>query len=76
MMGFGMGFGILLLLLFWGLLIVGAVWLVKAAFGWDKRTPAASGGSGPSPREIADQRYARGEIAREEYDRIRTDLEA
>ena len=75
MMGFGMGFGILFLLLFWGLLIVGAVWLVKATFGGDKRTPRASGGSGTSPREIVDQRYARGEIAREEYDRIRKDLE-
>ena len=75
MMGFGMGFGILFLLLFWGLLIVGAVWLVKAAFGGDKRTTRAAGGSVPSPREIVDQRYARGEIAREEYDRIRKDLE-
>ena len=75
MMGFGMGFGILFLLLFWGLLIVGAVWVVKAVFGGDKRTPRASGGSGTTPREIVDQRYARGEIAREEYDRIRKDLE-
>lgn len=76
MMGFGMGFGILLMLLFWGLLIVGAVWLVKATFGGDKRTRGATGGSAPSPREIVDQRYARGEIAREEYDRIRKDLES
>lgn len=74
MMGFGMGIGLLLMLLFWGLLIVGAAWLVKGVFGGDKRTLGASGGSGAKPREILDQRYARGEIAREEYDRIRQDL--
>ena len=74
MMGFGMGIGLLLMLLFWGLLIVGAAWLVKGVFSGDKRTLGASGASGAKPREILDQRYARGEIAREEYDRIRQDL--
>lgn len=75
MMGFGMGFGLLFMLLFWALLILGAAWLVKGVFGGDKRTLGTSGGSGASPREILDQRYARGEIAREEYDRVRKDLE-
>ena len=74
MMGFGMGIGLLLMLVFWGLLIVGAAWLIKGVFGGDKRTLGASGGSWENPREILDQRYARGEIAREEYDRIRQDL--
>ncbi|HLF36339.1 MAG TPA: SHOCT domain-containing protein [Anaerolineales bacterium] len=74
MMGFGMGIGLLVLLLFWGLLIFGAAWLVKGVFSGDKRTLGASVGSGAKPREILDQRYARGEIAREEYDRIRQDL--
>ena len=74
MMGFGMGIGLLLMLLFWGLLIVGAACLVKGVFSGDKRTPGASGGSGANPREILDQRYARGEIAREQYERIRQDL--
>jgi len=76
MMGFGMGFGLLLMLLFWVLLILGAAWLAKGVFGRDQRTLGTSGMSGPSPREILDQRYARGELAREEYDRIRQDLEA
>ena len=74
MMGFGMGIGLLLMLVFWGLLIVGAAWLVKGVFGGDKRTLGTSAGSSSSPREILDQRYARGEIAREEYERIRQDL--
>ena len=76
MMGFGMGFGLLLMLLFWGVLIVAAVWLAKAVFS---RATRASG-PGPvreaSPREILDQRYARGEISREEHERIRQDLGA
>lgn len=74
MMGFGMGFGLLLMLLFWVLLILGAAWLVKGVFGGDKQTLRTSGGHGANPREILDQRYARGEIAREEYELIRKDL--
>lgn len=69
-----MGFGLIFMLLFWGLLIAGAVWLVKAIF------PGVQGGgssflkSSPSAGEILDQRYARGEIDREEYDRMKRDL--
>ena len=74
MMGFGMGIGLLLMLVFWGLLIVGATWLIKGVFSGGGRPLGTSGGSGAKPREILDQRYARGEIAREEYDRIRQDL--
>jgi len=75
MMGFGMGIGLLLMLVFWGLLIVGAAWLVKGVFSGGGRPLGTSGGSAASPpREILDQRYARGEIAREEYERIRKDL--
>jgi putative membrane protein len=79
-MMFGMGFGIvglLLMLLFWGGLIFGAVWLVRALF----QVGAQSGPSGRtdrdnSPRDILDQRYARGEITRQQYEGMRQDLEA
>jgi putative membrane protein len=74
MMGLGMGVGLLLMLLFWGLLIAGAVWLAKVAFVGRERLPGAPGGPDLNPREILDQRYARGEITREEYERIRADL--
>jgi putative membrane protein len=74
MMGFGMGFGLLAMLLFWGLLVIGAAWLVKGVFGGNGRAPSVAGAKEASPREILDQRYARGEIAREEYERIREDL--
>jgi putative membrane protein len=76
MMGFGIGFGLLFMLLFLGVLVVGAIWLVKAVFSGERRTLGSAAGGEPRPRDVLDQRYARGELAREEYDRIRQDLEA
>lgn len=78
MMGIGMGFGgigLILMLLFWGGLILGGIWLVSAVF--TSSQPNQSGKMTThqtSPREIVDQRYARGEISREEYEQIRADL--
>ena len=74
MLGFG-GFGIILMVLFWGGLIFGGVWLVKTLFnaGQDNQnSPAAP--RQPSAREVLDQRYARGEISREEYEQIKSDI--
>ena len=74
MMVFG-GLGLILMLLFWGVLIVGVVWLVKTFF--TSRPQNHSGNIAAkqlSSREILDQRYARGEISREEYDQIKADL--
>jgi putative membrane protein len=66
-------FGLLLLVL----LVVGVIWLVRsiAAGGGNPPPSSWSSGSG-SAREELDRRYARGEITREEYQRIRADLEA
>lgn len=74
MMGFGMGLGLLLLLLFWGALIAGGVWLVGAFFKRGTKSLDSGPEGGPGSREILDQRYSRGEITREEYQRIRADL--
>ncbi|TFH35084.1 MAG: hypothetical protein E4G99_08105 [Anaerolineales bacterium] len=80
MMGFGMGFGILgllLMVLFWGSIILGAVWLLKAVFQTGKQTTASTRmGPGQNAREILDHRYAQGELTREQYELIRQDLEA
>ncbi|MBU0510986.1 MAG: SHOCT domain-containing protein [Chloroflexi bacterium] len=74
MMGFS-GIRLILMLLFWGALIVGGVWLVKTVFA---SSPQNHSGNivlkQPSPHEIIDQRYARGEINREEYEKIKADL--
>jgi len=69
-MGWGMGLG---MLLFWGLVLVGVVALARW-LGAD-----ADRGTPPPPNhnalDILAQRYARGEIDREEYEQKRRDLE-
>jgi putative membrane protein len=64
----GMGLG---MLLFWGLLIAGIVMLVKCFLG--------SGVCGKREREksaldMLKERYARGEIGREEFEQKKRDL--
>lgn len=71
--GHGMGiFGGLFMLLFWGLIIVGLVLLVRLL--WNHVRPVGGSGVGEAPLDILKRRYAKGEITREEYDRIRQDL--
>ncbi len=69
--GWGMGFGWISMILFWGLVAFAIVALVK----W--LTPQSPGGASPrerTPLEILEQRYARGEIDREEFEQKRRDL--
>lgn len=65
--GFGMA---LFMFLFWALVIVGIVlgirWLVREG---------RPGGGGDSALEILRERYARGDISREEFDAKRKDLQ-
>jgi putative membrane protein len=74
MMAFG-GIGLFLMVLFWGALIFGGVWFVKTVFSSAPQNHIDNTISRQaSPREILDQRYARGEINQEEYERIKSDL--
>jgi putative membrane protein len=78
MMGFGMGFGIfgaLFMLFFWGGLILLAVWLVKALFQGSSRPTTRLTEEPQTPRDILDQRYARGEITRDQYEIMRQDIQ-
>jgi putative membrane protein len=71
--GHGMGnFGGLFMLLFWGLIIVGLALL--AMLLWNHVRPVGGSGVGDVPLDILKRRYAKGEITKEEYDRIRQDL--
>jgi putative membrane protein len=76
MVGFGF-FGLLLMVLFWGGLIFGAVWLVRALFqGGMSQTSGMRPERPIGARETLDQRYARGEISRDEYETMRRDLDS
>jgi putative membrane protein len=73
MPGFGIGGGFLMLL-FWGLLIVGAVWIVRSMFIGREHSSFRLQHREESAREILDQRYARGDLSREEYETMKQDL--
>jgi len=65
--GWGMGFGWIFMILFWALVILGIVALIK----W---LSDQSGSRGKTALEILQERYARGEIQREEYEQKKRDL--
>ena len=68
--------GIVLMVAFWALIIVGLVlgvrWLVRA--DRNSRLPGGPGQSADEPLEILRQRYARGEIDDEEFERRKRTL--
>jgi len=68
----GMVFGGFLFLLFWVAVIALVVWAVaKVARGGDR---VSSPTPRQSPLDIAKERYARGEISREEFEQLKQDL--
>ncbi len=70
--GWGPGFGWVFMILFWALIILGIVAMVK----WLMSTSSGSRSCpSKSARELLDERYARGEIDREEYEQKKRDLE-
>lgn len=71
-MGWWMLWGAFMMLLFWGGLIALAVWAVRSFTG-DGR----GGGNTANDNRaltVAEERYARGEISREEFLQIKSDL--
>jgi putative membrane protein len=75
--GFGLGFGLLgfvFMLIFWGGLILLAVWLVRALFSTNTSSDRNEDGINLNARQILDQRYARGEISRAQYEIMKQDL--
>jgi putative membrane protein len=67
-----MVFGGIAILVFWGVIIWLVVWGITRLTG-DKRTSGGTG-VGRSPLDIAKERYARGEITREQFEQIKKDL--
>jgi putative membrane protein len=70
-----MGFGFLGMFLFWTALLA----LVVGSLVWVFRQTTGTRSSGdqrqPTARRVLDERFARGEISREEYEVVRARLE-
>ena len=69
--GWGWGFGPVFMLIFWGLIIVGIIALVR----WLREESSPSRARDKTAAEIVQERYARGEIDRQEYEQKMQDLE-
>lgn len=74
MMGYGYGWGFMSLIpfVFLVLLVVGAYYLLKEFTSTERATPS----QGEKALEILKERYARGEISREEYMKMKEELES
>ena len=70
--GWGMGFGWIVMILFWTLIILGIVALAKWLFSMGN----PGGSAGKRPLDILKERYAGGEITREQYEQMRRDIES
>lgn len=83
MMGFGFGgIGMILVILFWVVLIAAAIWFVARLFPQmaGGQPPSGSESSrelqSPSPENILKERYARGELSKEQYEEMRRTISA
>lgn len=68
--GWGFGFGGIFMIFWWVLIIVGIIALVKRFIN-----PSEPVSHAPTPLDILKERYALGEIEKEEFDKKRQDLE-
>ncbi len=65
------GFGWLFGFLFWVLVVLGIIYLVKILFGGDRQPEGKE-----SPEDILKRRYAAGEISTEEFEDMKKRLKA
>ena len=74
-MGWGFGFGWIFMILFWGLIIWGIIALVRGGIGHGCWGRGHNGHGERTPLDILKERYAKGEINREEFETKKKDLE-
>ncbi len=68
-MMWGWGMGWIFMIIFWGLVVVGLIFLIRWLVGMTKTTRLEE-----SALDILKKRYARGEINKEEYEQKKKDL--
>ncbi len=75
--GWWMLWGGLMMVLFWGAIIALIVWAIQGVTRRESGQiqPPQTGPSVRAPLDIAKERYARGDITREEFEQIKSDLE-
>jgi putative membrane protein len=73
-MGWWTLWGGLMMVLFWGAIIGLVFWALQSVTGRRVDQPTDAGSAERSPLDIARERYARGEIGRDEFARISKDL--
>lgn len=66
--GWWMIFGAILVVLFWGGIAALAVWIIR------RITRHGGASADKTPLDIAKERYARGEITKEQFNQIKKDL--
>ena len=66
--GWWMAFGGIWMVLFWGGLIALIVWGIK------RISSGSNSSSGRNPLDIVKERYAKGEITREEFEHLKREL--
>ena len=76
--GFGFGFGWIFMFFFWGLIIWAIFALVRGVSGhgcWGGYHHDEHGHKGNNALNILKERYAKGEISKEEFEKMKKDLE-
>jgi len=69
----GMGWWMVFwMVLFWGVIVALVVWGIKKLA--ERGSSGSSNSEKRDPLDIAKERYARGEISREEFEQIKKDL--
>ena len=67
--GWGMGFGWIFMILFWALAVLGIAYIVQTL---SRRS--GQSGKEDTPLDILKKRYAKGELTKEEFERMKDDL--